>query len=252
MATPALARMGERVDAAHAVTEGRPLNFCAARTYILIDASVSFTDEAALYDRQIRLWGLDAQNRIRKAHLLVINLDGLTTEAIKNWVLAGISTLTIADIRETTQWHDLSAGFFWREADVGATVRSIMFGIFAPPLYFLPLQRLPPAAARIQALNPLVKINVLSPEESKDLLEESSSRLADLQASVMVVGVPSGPAGMCKEWGHTKLVSLRVFRTFVIARCINNKASGIPQSTMSRSFHILLLRWNFWFERMDV
>lgn len=71
-----------------------------------------------MYDRQIRLWGLEAQNRIRKAHILVINLDGLTTEAIKNWVLAGISALTVVDYREDTSWHDLSAGFFWREADL--------------------------------------------------------------------------------------------------------------------------------------
>lgn len=83
------------------------------------------TDEAALYDRQIRLWGLEAQNRIRKAHILVINLDGLTTEAIKNWVLAGISALTIVDYRKETSWHDLSAGFFWREEDIAKDVRSL-------------------------------------------------------------------------------------------------------------------------------
>lgn len=83
---------------------------------------MTWSDEAALYDRQIRLWGLEAQTRIRKAHILVINLDGLTTEAIKNWVLAGIHRLTIVDFRSTVQLHDLSAGFFWREEDVGKDV----------------------------------------------------------------------------------------------------------------------------------
>ena len=29
-------------------------------------------DEAQLYDRQIRLWGLDAQKRLRAARVLVI------------------------------------------------------------------------------------------------------------------------------------------------------------------------------------
>ncbi|UZJ57307.1 hypothetical protein CBS101457_006627 [Exobasidium rhododendri] len=146
-------------------------------------------DEAALYDRQIRLWGLEAQTRIRKAHILVINLDGLTTEAIKNWVLAGISALTIVDFRETTQWHDLSAGFFWREEDVEK-------------------DRLPPAAARIQALNPLVRINVLSPADLTDILDPASSKLSSLGVHAVVTGIPSGPQGLSKAWGKSVLMSL--------------------------------------------
>lgn len=83
-------------------------------------------DEAALYDRQIRLWGLEAQTRIRKAHILIVNLEGLTTECIKNLVLAGIASLTIVDFREKCQESDLSAGFFWREEDVGSEVGALM------------------------------------------------------------------------------------------------------------------------------
>lgn len=90
-----------------------------------ISSSWTHADEAALYDRQIRLWGLEAQGRIRKAHVVVLNLDGLTTEAVKNWVLAGIARLTLVDARPTVQEHDLAAGFFWRSEDIGGEVRGL-------------------------------------------------------------------------------------------------------------------------------
>jgi len=54
-------------------------------------------DEAALYDRQIRLWGLDAQKRLRGSRVLLIGIGGLAAEVGKNIVLAGIKQLTILD-----------------------------------------------------------------------------------------------------------------------------------------------------------
>jgi tRNA A37 threonylcarbamoyladenosine dehydratase len=51
--------------------------------------------EVALYDRQIRLWGMDAQTKMRATHVLVVGLNGLSNEVIKNLVLAGIGSLTI-------------------------------------------------------------------------------------------------------------------------------------------------------------
>ncbi|KAI7609778.1 hypothetical protein KC319_g20810, partial [Hortaea werneckii] len=52
-------------------------------------------DEIALYDRQIRLWGAQAQERIRSANILLVSLRALGTEIAKNLTLAGISSLTI-------------------------------------------------------------------------------------------------------------------------------------------------------------
>jgi hypothetical protein len=79
-------------------------------------------DEAAVYDRQIRLWGLEAQNRyacslliglptrnsahpvvapwfvrvrMRGSTILIINLRSLAAETIKNLVLAGIGKLIV-------------------------------------------------------------------------------------------------------------------------------------------------------------
>ncbi|KAJ1913322.1 E1 ubiquitin-activating protein aos1, partial [Tieghemiomyces parasiticus] len=57
-------------------------------------------DEAALYDRQIRLWGLEAQQRLRNAHVRVINLRSpIALELCKNLTLAGIGRLTLTDDR---------------------------------------------------------------------------------------------------------------------------------------------------------
>ncbi|KAL2270324.1 hypothetical protein VTJ83DRAFT_2508 [Remersonia thermophila] len=54
-------------------------------------------DEIALYDRQIRLWGMKAQEKIRNANILLITIRALGNEVAKNLVLAGIGSLTILD-----------------------------------------------------------------------------------------------------------------------------------------------------------
>ncbi|KAB7495258.1 SUMO-activating enzyme subunit 1 [Armadillidium nasatum] len=68
-------------------------------------------DEAALYDRQIRLWGLDAQKRLRASNVLVIGACGLGAEVIKNLVLAGVNSLKIVDHRSVTE-ADSYSNFF--------------------------------------------------------------------------------------------------------------------------------------------
>jgi ubiquitin-like 1-activating enzyme E1 A len=79
-------------------------------------------DEIALYDRQIRLWGVQAQENIRKANVLLISIKALANEVAKNLVLAGINSLTIID-HEVVQENDLGAQFFISEADIGKNVR---------------------------------------------------------------------------------------------------------------------------------
>ena len=61
-------------------------------------ASKAITEEEAqLYDRQIRLWGLDAQKRLRASRVLVAGMKGLGCEVVKNLVLAGVNSLTMID-----------------------------------------------------------------------------------------------------------------------------------------------------------
>ncbi|KAH9949827.1 hypothetical protein B0H21DRAFT_687872 [Amylocystis lapponica] len=99
-------------------------------------------DEAAVYDRQIRLWGLEAQQRMRNATILVVRLRGVATEAIKNIVLAGIGKLVVLD-GDAVAEEDLGAGFFFRDEDVGR-------------------KKVDAAKAHIESLNPLVAVEGLS------------------------------------------------------------------------------------------
>ncbi|KIX10052.1 uncharacterized protein Z518_01133 [Rhinocladiella mackenziei CBS 650.93] len=75
-------------------------------------------DEIALYDRQIRLWGMQVQEKLRGANILLIGMKGLGTEVTKNLVLAGIGTLTILDAGLVTE-DDLGTQFFVTEAQIG-------------------------------------------------------------------------------------------------------------------------------------
>lgn len=74
-------------------------------------------EESELYDRQIRLWGLDAQKRIQNSRVLIFGLGGLGAEICKNLLLAGISG-TVADSKLTTA-DDLSSNFFLDMDDIG-------------------------------------------------------------------------------------------------------------------------------------
>ncbi|KAF8668897.1 hypothetical protein HU200_052101 [Digitaria exilis] len=66
--------------------------------------------ETALYDRQIRVWGVDAQKRLSKAHVLVCGMNGTTIEFCKNIVLAGVGSLSLMDDQTVTE-ADLNANF---------------------------------------------------------------------------------------------------------------------------------------------
>jgi ubiquitin-like 1-activating enzyme E1 A len=55
-------------------------------------------EEARIYDRQLRIWGMEAQKRMRSASILIMgNFGGVAAEIAKNVVLAGIGSVTIAD-----------------------------------------------------------------------------------------------------------------------------------------------------------
>jgi ubiquitin-like 1-activating enzyme E1 A len=73
--------------------------------------------EAEVYDRQIRLWGVEAQKRIQNAKVLLCGMRALNAEVCKNLVLAGISA-TIQDHEAVTP-ADIGAQFFLTADDVG-------------------------------------------------------------------------------------------------------------------------------------
>ncbi|KAI5783788.1 hypothetical protein FPQ18DRAFT_298574 [Pyronema domesticum] len=87
-------------------------------TSTMTAAQTISADEVALYDRQIRLWGMEAQLRMRNSKILLITMRGLANEVAKNLVLAGIGSLTVMD-PEVVEEDDLGASFFFSEEHVG-------------------------------------------------------------------------------------------------------------------------------------
>ncbi|XP_057284181.1 SUMO-activating enzyme subunit 1 [Pezoporus wallicus] len=67
-------------------------------------------EEAAQYDRQIRLWGLEAQKRLRASRVLLVGMKGLGAEVAKNLILAGVKGLTMLDHQQVSQ-EDTRAQF---------------------------------------------------------------------------------------------------------------------------------------------
>ncbi|KAF5024958.1 hypothetical protein F66182_2972 [Fusarium sp. NRRL 66182] len=104
-------------------------------------ATVS-ADEIALYDRQIRLWGMAAQAKIQSANILLITIKALANEIAKNLVLAGVGSLTLLDSATVTE-ADRGAQFFLPddEAVIGQN-------------------RAQAASAALQKLNPRVRVHV--------------------------------------------------------------------------------------------
>lgn len=77
-------------------------------------------EEAAKYDRQIRLWGVEAQKRMRSSKVLIAGMSALGAEIAKNITLAGVNT-TITDTTVASA-ADLSGNFFLCETGLGQNV----------------------------------------------------------------------------------------------------------------------------------
>lgn len=70
------------------------------------------------YDRQLRLWGADGQQRLESAKVCLINASATGTEILKNLVLPGIGSFTIVDGHKV-QASDLGNNFFLDFASLG-------------------------------------------------------------------------------------------------------------------------------------
>ncbi|OUM55105.1 hypothetical protein BVG19_g4587 [[Candida] boidinii] len=106
-------------------------------------------DEIALYDRQIRLWGVEAQRRMRNARVLIINLTSVAVEISKNLMLGGIGSLSIID-NSVVLPQDLNCNFFIDSQSIG-------------------LNKLDASKTRIQDLNLRVDLKTFIEDwESKD------------------------------------------------------------------------------------
>lgn len=75
-------------------------------------------EERELYDRQIRLWGLDGQNTLRNARILLLGFESVAVEVVKNLCLAGVGALTLQSSL-TLDSEDLAYNFFVRSENIG-------------------------------------------------------------------------------------------------------------------------------------
>ncbi|KAK1258994.1 SUMO-activating enzyme subunit 1B-1 [Acorus gramineus] len=75
-----------------------------------MDGEELTAQETELYDRQIRVWGVNAQRRLSKSHILVSGMNGTVAEFCKNVVLAGVGSLTLVDDRVVAE-GDVLANF---------------------------------------------------------------------------------------------------------------------------------------------
>jgi len=70
------------------------------------DATTLTDEEAKVYDRQLRLWGVEAQRRMKTSSVLMLgDLNGVTAEIAKNIILAGVGSFTVCDDTTVTQQH---------------------------------------------------------------------------------------------------------------------------------------------------
>ncbi|KAM9591651.1 SUMO-activating enzyme subunit 1-like isoform 2-T2 [Morphnus guianensis] len=108
-------------------------------------------EEVAQYDRQIRLWGLEAQKRLRASRVLLVGMKGLGAEVAKNLILAGVKGLTMLDHQQVSQ-EDTRAQFL---IPVGSLGRN----------------RAEASLERAQNLNPMVDVKA-DPESVESKPEE--------------------------------------------------------------------------------
>lgn len=78
--------------------------------------------EAAVYDRQMRLWGVEAQQRLQRAQVLICGMSVLGSEMSKNLVLSGIN-VTLQDDQEVSS-DCIESQFLFSAGNLGQNVSS--------------------------------------------------------------------------------------------------------------------------------
>ncbi len=82
-------------------------------------------------DRQIRLWGIEAQNRLSSSKILYSGITGAAVETAKNLVLAGVHA--VVQDSAMVKACDLGANFLLTEDDIGrnkaeaCVVRNVLY-----------------------------------------------------------------------------------------------------------------------------
>nr|CCA20691.1 SUMOactivating enzyme (SAE) putative [Albugo laibachii Nc14] len=76
-------------------------------------------DKSSKYDRQLRLWGPEGQEKLENTHVLLVNASATGCEALKNLVLPGVGKFTILDNQNVTI-AECTRNFFVSHSDLGS------------------------------------------------------------------------------------------------------------------------------------
>nr|CBE66657.1 CG12276-PA [Drosophila ananassae] len=126
------------------------------------EPAVELTEaENELYDRQIRLWGLESQKRLRTAKILIAGLSGLGAEITKNIILSGVNSVKLLDDKPVTE-ADFCSQFLAARESLGSN-------------------RAEASLLRARALNPMVDISA----DTQSLNEKTSEFFADFDVVVV-------------------------------------------------------------------
>ncbi|KFM28330.1 SUMO-activating enzyme subunit 1B-1 [Auxenochlorella protothecoides] len=136
--------------------------------------------EAAVYDRQLRVWGVETQKRLSSAKVLIVGCTGLGAEVAKNIVLAGVGSVTLVDDTPCAQ-RDPGNFLVLADADGSRTVAQA-------------------CAAMLREMNPLVDVQAQAgPPAGSGLEREAHGLVLDLTgdpASVSASSVACRAAGL--------------------------------------------------------
>lgn len=100
-------------------------------------------DQAAIYDRQLRVWGAEVQKRLTSARVLIAGFGGLAAEIAKNIVLAGVGSVSLLDDTSCSAYGQ--PNFLIPADKAGSGALSVASA----------------AVATLQAMNPLVNVAAL-------------------------------------------------------------------------------------------
>ncbi|TGZ83067.1 hypothetical protein EX30DRAFT_354297 [Ascodesmis nigricans] len=190
----------------------------------MVTSQTISADEVALYDRQIRLWGMEAQARMRNAKVLIISMRALANEVAKNLVLAGIGSLTVMD-PEVVEADDFGAQFFISEEHIG-------------------MNRAEAAAPAIQRLNPRVPVHIDTgrPEDKPSQFYQQFDLviptdlgldvLLNINAATREAGRPFYAASTYGLYGFIFADLLK--HEFVVKRVKSNRATELKSESRTR------------------
>lgn len=128
-------------------------------------------EEAAVYDRQLRVWGVETQRKLTAARVLLVGFGKLAAEISKNITLAGVGHVTLLDDSPAADLVGSNFLITTAGAADGQTAAQA-------------------AAKSLQAMNPLVKVTAADGSTAAAADGSSSSELLAGQDLVIATGLP--------------------------------------------------------------